>query len=108
VFWKTHDPTTPDRQGNDVGPQYRSVIFYHSDEQQKTAEAYKEELERAKVWDDPIVTEIRPFTAFYKAETYHQNYYNNNSSQPYCMLVINPKLRKFQKEFKEKLKKEVK
>lgn len=106
VFWKTHDPTTLNRQGNDAGTQYRSVIFYHSEEQKKTAEEYKKELEKAKVWDDPIVTEIAPFTAFYKAEGYHQDYYNNHEYQPYCMLVINPKLRKFQKEFEGKLKKE--
>lgn len=105
VFWKTHDPTTLNRQGNDVGTQYRSVIFYHNEEQKKIAEEYKNELENAKVWDDPIVTQIVPFKAFYKAENYHQNYYNTHQYQPYCMLVINPKLRKFQKEFKDKLKK---
>jgi peptide-methionine (S)-S-oxide reductase len=106
VFWKTHDPTTLNQQGNDHGTQYRSAVFYHNEEQKKVAESYKQELEKAKVWDDPIVTEITPFKEFYKAENYHQNYYNNNSYQPYCMLVINPKLRKFQKEFEQKLKKE--
>lgn len=106
VFFRTHDPTTLNRQGNDVGTQYRSVIFYHNDEQKKIAEQVKKEIEQAKIWDDPIVTEISPFTTFYKAENYHQNYYNQNSYQPYCMLVINPKLNKFRKEFSSKLKKE--
>ncbi|MEW6060346.1 MAG: peptide-methionine (S)-S-oxide reductase MsrA [Bacteroidota bacterium] len=106
VFFRTHDPTTLNRQGNDVGTQYRSVIFYHTDEQRKIAEQVKKETEQAKIWDDPIVTEISPFTAFYKAEEYHQNYYNQNSYKPYCMLVINPKLNKFRKEFGGKLKKE--
>ena len=108
IFWKTHDPTTLNRQGNDRGTQYRSAIFYHSDEQKKIAEEYKKEIEAAKVWDDPIVTEITKFDAFYKAENYHQDYYNQNSSQPYCMVVINPKLRKFQKEFHSRIKKEAK
>jgi peptide-methionine (S)-S-oxide reductase len=106
VFWKTHDPTTLNRQGNDVGTQYRSAIFYTTEEQKNIAEEYKKELEKAKVWDDPIVTEITPFTNFYKAENYHQDYYNNHEYQPYCMLVINPKLHKFQKEFESRLKKE--
>lgn len=106
VFWKTHDPTTLNRQGNDVGTQYRSAIFYHSEKQKKIAEEYKKELEAKKIWDDPIVTEITPFLKFYSAENYHQNYYNSNQYQPYCMLVINPKLKKFQKEFQNKLKKE--
>ncbi len=105
VFWKTHDPTTLNRQGADVGTQYRSVIFYNSDEQKKTAEQSKKELKVAKVWDDPIVTEIVPFTKFYKAENYHQDYYNANQNQPYCRMVINPKLIKFQKTFQHKLKK---
>jgi peptide-methionine (S)-S-oxide reductase len=105
VFFKTHDPTTLNKQGGDVGTQYRSAIFYRTDEQKKTAEQVKKETEAAKVWDDPIVTEISPFTEFYKAEEYHQDYYNQNSYQPYCMMVINPKLSKFKKEFKNKLKK---
>jgi peptide-methionine (S)-S-oxide reductase len=105
VFFKTHDPTTLNKQGADVGTQYRSAIFYRSDEQKKIAEQVKRETDAAKIWDDPIVTEISPFTDFYKAEDYHQNYYNQNSYQPYCMMVINPKLSKFKKEFSNKLKK---
>jgi peptide-methionine (S)-S-oxide reductase len=105
VFFRTHDPTTLNRQGADVGTQYRSAIFYHSDEQKATAEQVKKETDAAKIWDDPIVTEISKFTEFYKAESYHQDYYNQNSYQPYCMMVINPKLNKFKKEFSGKLKK---
>lgn len=105
VFWKTHNPTTLNRQGADVGTQYRSVIFYHNDEQKELAEKYKHELDEAKVWNTSIVTEINPFKKFYKAENYHQNYYNNNSSAPYCSFVITPKLEKFEKIFKDRLKK---
>lgn len=105
VFFRTHDPTTLNKQGADVGTQYRSVIFYHSPEQKAAAEKVLKQTAAAKVWDDPIVTEIAPFTAFYKAEQYHQNYYNEHSYQPYCMMVINPKLSKFRKEFSSKLKK---
>jgi len=105
VFFKTHDPTTLNRQGADVGTQYRSVIFYHNDEQKKIAEQLKLELDSAKIWDNPIVTEISQFKKFYKAEDYHQNYYNNNSNEPYCSFVITPKLEKFEKIFKNKLKK---
>jgi peptide-methionine (S)-S-oxide reductase len=105
IFWKTHDPTTLNRQGADVGTQYRSVIFYHTDEQKKLAEHYKKKLDDNKVFDAPIVTEIAPFSTFYKAEDYHQNYYNLNSSAPYCSYVIQPKLEKFKKVFSEKLKK---
>lgn len=108
VFFRTHDPTTLNRQGADVGTQYRSAIFYHSEEQRKIAELVKKETDAAKIWDKPIVTEIAPFSVFYKAENYHQNYYNQNSYQPYCMMVINPKLSKFRKEFSSKLKKEIK
>jgi peptide-methionine (S)-S-oxide reductase len=104
VFWKTHDPTTLNRQGADIGTQYRSVIFYHSDQQKQLAEKYKKELNASGAWKDPIVTEIAPFKAFYKAENYHQDYYNNNKMQPYCMFVIGPKLEKFEKVFKNKLK----
>lgn len=104
IFWQTHDPTTIDRQGNDVGPQYRSVIFYHDDEQKKLAEKYKDALNKSGAFNDPIVTTFEPFTRFYKAENYHQNYYNENGSQPYCQFVIRPKLDKFRKVFKEKLK----
>jgi peptide-methionine (S)-S-oxide reductase len=105
VFWKTHDPTTLNRQGNDVGPQYRSVIFYHNDEQKKLAEKYKEALDKSGAWEKPIVTEISPFTKFYPAEDYHQEYYENNPNQGYCAFVIAPKVEKFEKVFKDKLKK---
>ena len=103
MFWKSHDPTTLNRQGNDAGPQYRSAIFYHTDEQKEKAEKYKAELTESGVFTDPIVTEIAPFTIFYPAENYHQNYYNNNGAQPYCSYVIRPKVEKFRKVFKEKL-----
>jgi peptide-methionine (S)-S-oxide reductase len=105
VFWKTHDPTTLNRQGNDVGTQYRSVIFYHNNEQKRLAEKYKEELNKSGIWDKPIVTEIAPYTNFYPAEKYHQNYYDNNPALPYCSFVITPKVEKFEKVFKDKLKK---
>jgi peptide-methionine (S)-S-oxide reductase len=105
VFWKSHDPTTLNRQGNDEGPQYRSAIFYHNEEQKLKAEKYKLELDGSGAFTKPIVTEIAPFKIFYPAENYHQNYYNNNGAQPYCSYVIRPKLEKFQKIFKEKLKK---
>ncbi len=105
VFFRTHNPTTLNKQGADAGTQYRSAIFYHSNEQKTIAEQVKKETDAAKIWDDPVVTEIAPFTEFFKAEEYHQNYYEQNSYQPYCMMVINPKLSKFKKEFKNKLKK---
>ncbi len=104
VFFQTHDPTTLNRQGNDVGTQYRSAIFYHTDEQRKIAEEMKKTAQQW--WDNPIVTEIVPFKQFYKAEAYHQNYFNNHPTQGYCMFVVNPKVQKFKKQFKEKLKKE--
>ncbi|GJQ63318.1 MAG: peptide methionine sulfoxide reductase MsrA [Melioribacteraceae bacterium] len=104
VFWKTHDPTTLNRQGADVGTQYRSVIFYHNEEQKKLAEVYKNKLDEAGIFDNPIVTEISPITNFYVAENYHQDYYDNNKNQPYCSFVITPKLEKFEKVFKDKLK----
>lgn len=104
VFWKTHDPTTLNRQGNDAGTQYRSAVFYHNDEQKRLAEGYKTKLEEAKIWDDPIVTEITAFKNFYSAEDYHQNYYNENSTQPYCTFVIRPKIKKLEEVFREKLK----
>jgi peptide-methionine (S)-S-oxide reductase len=104
VFWQTHDPTTLNRQGADVGTQYRSAIFYHTPEQQALAEKYKKELDAAGAFNSPIVTEIVPASKFYKAEDYHQNYYNLNSSQPYCSYVITPKLEKLKKVFKDKLK----
>lgn len=104
VFWTTHDPTTLNRQGADVGEQYRSVIFYLNDTQKESAEKSKKDV-APKIWDDPIVTSIEPLKNFYIAEDYHQNYYNNNSNKSYCQYVINPKLEKFRKKFKEKLKK---
>lgn len=104
VFWQVHDPTTLNRQGNDVGTQYRSAIFYHNQEQKEKAEKYKAELDKSGAWENPIVTEIVPAAPFYKAEDYHQNYYNDNGSQPYCYFVIRPKVEKFQKVFKNKLK----
>ncbi len=105
VFWKTHDPTTLNRQGNDAGTQYRSVIFYHNEEQKKLAEKYKSELNAAGAYDKPIVTEISPTSIFYQAEDYHQNYYNQNGSEPYCTYVIQPKVDKMKKVFGHKLKK---
>jgi peptide-methionine (S)-S-oxide reductase len=104
VFWKTHDPTTLNRQGNDAGTQYRSAIFYHSEEQKMLAEHYKKVLDSSKAFDAPIVTEITPLTNFYKAEDYHQNYFKEHETQPYCLFVIRPKVDKFKKAFKEKLK----
>jgi peptide-methionine (S)-S-oxide reductase len=105
VFWKTHDPTTRNRQGNDFGPQYRSVIFYHDDEQKQLAEQYKAKLEEAKIWDRPIQTQIVPFEKFWPAEDYHRDYYDNNPNQGYCRLVITPKIDKFTKQFRDRLKK---
>ncbi|MDX2002315.1 MAG: peptide-methionine (S)-S-oxide reductase MsrA [Chitinophagales bacterium] len=104
VFWKTHDPTTLNQQGADKGTQYRSVVFYHNDEQRQLAEAYKQKLDEAKIWPNPIVTEITAYTEFYKAEDYHQDYYSLNGDQPYCSYVITPKLEKFKQVFKDKLK----
>lgn len=106
VFWKTHDPTTLNRQGNDFGTQYRSAVFYHSALQKELAEKYKKELNEAGAYPDPILTEIAAFTEFYPAEDYHQNYYNQNGSQGYCRYVIQPKVEKFEKVFKDKLKHE--
>jgi peptide-methionine (S)-S-oxide reductase len=100
VFFNTHDPTTLNRQGNDVGSQYRSVIFYHNEEQRQIAERTKNELETSKTFKQPIVTEISAFTNFYPAEDYHQNYFRNNPNQGYCRYVIAPKLDKFEKIFK--------
>jgi peptide-methionine (S)-S-oxide reductase len=104
AFWTSHDPTQLNRQGNDVGTQYRSVIYYHNEEQKRKAEEYKKKLNDEKAWDKPVVTEISPFGTFYKAEDYHQNYYNENGSQPYCTFVVQPKVEKFKKVFKDKLK----
>ena len=105
AFFLSHDPTQLNRQGNDVGTQYRSVIFYHDAEQQREAEFYKKKVEESGAYDKPIVTEISPYSAFFKAENYHQNYYNENGSQPYCYYVVKPKLEKFKKAFADKLKK---
>lgn len=104
VFWTTHDPTTLNRQGADVGTQYRSVIFYHSDEQKKIAEESKKETDKAEIYSDPIVTEISPLTNYYEAEDYHQNYFNENQEAPYCQLVISPKVIKFREKYADKLK----
>jgi len=104
VFWEVHDPTTLNRQGNDVGTQYRSAIFYHNEEQRQKAEHYKAELNKSGAYDKPVVTEITPYTKFYSAENYHQDYYRTHGSQPYCSLVIRPKVEKFEKVFKAKLK----
>lgn len=104
VFWHTHDPTTLNRQGADVGTQYRSAIFYHDDEQRRVAEQSKEKTGKSGLWDSPIVTEISPLINYYTAEDYHQNYYNNNPNQPYCSIVIGPKLAKLEKEFRHLLK----
>ena len=103
VFWTTHDPTTLNKQGADIGTQYRSSIFYTGDEQKKEAELSKKET-APQFWDGGIVTVIEPLTVFYKAEDYHQNYYNENSGQSYCQFVINPKLEKFRKKYRNKLK----
>lgn len=104
VFWKTHDPTTLNRQGGDVGTQYRSVIFYHTDEQKAIAEKYKKQLNAARVFPDPIVTAINKASTFYPAENYHQDYFRRNGSDPYCKAVILPKMKKLEKLFKAKLK----
>ncbi len=99
VFWRIHDPTTLNRQGADVGSQYRSAIFHHGGEQKLIAESSREETDAGDLWPDPIVTEITPFTNFYKAEEYHQKFYLLNPEQPYCRALIDPKIRKFKKEF---------
>lgn len=104
IFFKTHNPTMLNRQGADIGTQYRSAIFYHSEEQKGVAEEVKQMLDKAGIWNDPIVTEITPFKAFYKAEDYHQDYLSNNKRQPYCQMVILPKIEKFEKLFEEYLK----
>ena len=104
VFWGTHDPTTLNRQGNDVGTQYRSVIFYHNEEQKRLAVEYKKRLDESGAYDDPIVTEITAYEKFYAAEDYHQNYYKLNPNQGYCSYVIRPKVEKFKKAFADKLK----
>jgi len=104
VFFAIHDPTSRDRQGNDAGPQYRSVIFYHSDAQRKTAEEVIRELQREGTWSQPIVTDLREAETFYPAEDYHQNYFRNNPGQGYCSFVVAPKVAKFRKKFAAKMK----
>ncbi len=104
AFWQSHDPTTLNRQGADVGTQYRSAIFYYSPEQKEKAEKYKTQLNAEKAFGDPVVTEIVPEAPFYVAEDYHQNYYNENGNQPYCQMIVRPKLEKFKKVFADKLK----
>jgi len=104
IFFTIHDPTTKDRQGADVGPQYRSAIFYDSPEQKQIAEQVIAELENESVWDDPIVTEIAPLDTFYPAEDYHQEYFDRNGYQPYCQVVIAPKVAKFRSRFADRLK----
>jgi peptide-methionine (S)-S-oxide reductase len=106
VFFAIHDPTTLNRQGNDIGTQYRSAIFYHDDEQKMTAEELIKSLNAQKIWDKPIVTEVAPLDRFYMAEDYHQEYFARNPYQPYCMAVVAPKVSKFRKHFLEMLKKE--
>ena len=104
VFWRTHNPTTLNQQGYDVGTQYRSVIFYHSEQQRTIAEKSKRDTDASGLWPNPLVTEISPATTFYKAEDYHQNYYRDNPYQPYCVAIIDPKITKLRKEFRAKLK----
>lgn len=106
VFWNTHDPTTLNRQGNDVGPQYRSAIFYHTDRQRDIALRYKKQLDESHVFKGSIVTEVTAFKNFYKAEDYHQNYFNDNPNQGYCAFVIRPKVEKFKKHYAKLLKPE--
>lgn len=108
VFWQTHDPTTLNRQGNDVGTQYRSAIYYHTDEQRRAALASKEALEKAGVYKNPVVTEITAFTNFYPAEEYHKDYYDNNRFQGYCMVIIDPKVKKLLKAYGNAIKDEYK
>ena len=103
IFWRTHDPTTLNQQGYDVGTQYRSVIFYHDEQQREIAEQSLSETDASDLWSDPIVTEIAPLPTFYKAENYHQNYFVQNPYQPYCIAVIHPKVQKFRKAFRDKL-----
>ncbi len=104
IFWRIHDPTTPNRQGNDAGPQYRSIILTHDEAQRATAEKTRDQAVAEGVWRDPIVTEIVPLETFYEAEAYHQDYFAQNPYQPYCVYVVDPKVRKFRKSFQDKLK----
>lgn len=104
IFWHVHDPTTLNKQGNDIGTQYRSVVFYANEEEKKLAEQSRFEAQTQKIWKDPIITSLEPLSEFYKAEDYHQNYYKANPNQGYCVYVINPKVEKFRKEYKDQLK----
>lgn len=104
IFWRIHDPTTANRQGNDIGPQYRSIILYENEAQKQAAEQVLATITAEKLWANPVLTEIVPLETFYPAEGYHQNYFNDNPYQPYCMAVIDPKVRKFRKSFQNKLK----
>ncbi len=104
IFFTVHDPTTLNRQGDDVGSQYRSIIFYHNNSQKVIAEQIIKEIDSEKIWNAPIVTQVEPFRIFYKAEDYHQQYYTSNLNQPYCRLVISPKVTKFKERYREKLK----
>lgn len=108
VFWHTHNPTTVNQQGNDIGTQYRSVIFYHNDKQKEVAEKSKQELEEAKTYKNPIVTEIESFTTFYSAESYHKDFYDRNKDYPYCTFVIDPKIQKLMREYGNDVKEEYK
>ncbi|EKD90238.1 MAG: hypothetical protein ACD_31C00078G0005 [uncultured bacterium] len=108
VFWHTHDPTTINRQGNDIGPQYRSAIFYHDDKQKEKALKSKEKLEKQDAYRDPIVTEVTPFINFYEAENYHKDYYEKNKDYPYCRFVIDPKLKKLLEKYSTQVKEEYK
>jgi len=103
VFFRVHDPTTLNRQGPDVGSQYRSAVFYHDERQRELVEGFVEELERQEVFDDPIVTEIEPLETFYEAEAYHQDYYDKNPAQGYCQINVKPKIKKVREEFAEKV-----
>lgn len=107
VFWKTHDPTTLNRQGNDIGTQYRSVVFYHTPEEKAITENQIAELNKSGAWNNPIVTTLEPFVTFYPAEDYHDDYFNNNGGNPYCQMVVRPKVEKFEKVFKDRLKQKV-
>jgi peptide-methionine (S)-S-oxide reductase len=107
VFFSVHDPTTLNRQGADVGSQYRSVIFYHDENQKRVAKEVIKEIQDQEIWGKPLVTELVPYTEFYKAEEYHQNYFKNNSEQPYCQVVVAPKVAKFRKQYFDKLSKKV-
>jgi peptide-methionine (S)-S-oxide reductase len=104
VFFSIHDPTTLNRQGNDVGSQYRSAIFYHSEQQRAAAQEFIAEVDRSKHWNDPVVTTLEPASEFYVAESYHHDYYKRNSSQPYCLFVVRPKVQKFRSKFAAKMK----